>query len=373
MIGVAAGDKRIDKGFSMYFQTLNNLSSCAATISLRSLSLISLGLGLLLSSNASANSFTPLYTQNKLPTEVTNVKVVRTNSDQTARNIMSGNAPTFNNDSLKWGANNQSNAYGNTDGYGGYGSYYDDLHTGSRGVLVVDLKDNSSIYEKNADVARPIASITKLMAAMVVLDAKQDMAEEIYLERTDFRGPKKASSRLRVGDKLNRAELLLIMLMKSENPAAKSLARHYPGGYAAFMNAMNQKAQDLGMYTSWFGDPSGLDKRNVASPRDLVKMVKAAGEYNVVRSFSTTKSYDFYLDNRVYAARNTSYLVRDGMHDIGVSKTGYIREAGRCYVMETMVNGRPAVVVILGARSSRTRWEDAENILGFLSRRFKHT
>lgn len=288
-------------------------------------------------------------------------------SDYAARQIMDGDVQTFTNQDIdsRWHAD-----YYNNQGY--QQPDYDALYTGSRGVLVVDLHTNNPIYEKDAEVARPIASISKLMTAMVILDAKQDMAEDIYMEREDFIGPKKASSRLRVGDRLNRAELLLITLMKSENPAAKSLARHYPGGYSAFMQAMNEKAQSLGMYSTYFGDPTGLDKRNVASPRDLVKMVKAAGEYNVIRSFSTTKSYDFYLDTRVVAARNTSYLVRDGLYEIGVSKTGFIREAGRCVVMETMVRGRPAVVVILGARSSRTRWEDAENIMGYLYRKFKH-
>lgn len=296
-------------------------------------------------------------------------------SDYTARQIMNGGSPTFTNsdiDSSQWQSSNNWQNYGQ--GYSEYQQpYYDDLYTGSRGVLVVDLKTNKPIYDKDADIARPIASISKLMTAMVVLDAQQDMSENIYMEREDFIGPKKASSRLRVGDRLNRAELLLITLMKSENPAAKALARHYPGGYHAFMQAMNNKAQSLGMTSAYFGDPTGLDKNNVASPRDLVKMVKAAGSYNVIRRFSTTKSYDFYLDTRVLSARNTSYLIRDGLYEIGVSKTGYIREAGRCVVMETMVSGRPAIVVILGARSSKARWEDAENIMGFLYRKFKHT
>lgn len=292
-------------------------------------------------------------------------------SDAQARQIMSGQAPTFTNQDLRsgWGG-----WYGNNQNSNGYsGAYIDELYTDSSGVMVVDLQNDKVIYDKAADTARPIASITKLMTAMVVLDARQDMSEEIYLDAEDFVGPKKASSRLRVHDKLNRAELMLMMLMKSENPAAKSLARHYPGGYTTFMTAMNQKARSLGMYTAYFGDPTGLDKRNVASPRDLVKMVKAAGEYNVIRSFSTTKSYDFFMGDRVYKANNTSYLVRDSLYNIGVSKTGYIREAGRCVVMETMVNNRPAVVVILGAGSSRTRWNDAENIMGWLSRRFKRT
>lgn len=256
------------------------------------------------------------------------------------------------------------------------GSMYDKLpiSTDSRGVVVLDLETGQPIYEKNADIARPIASISKLMTAMVVLDSGQDMREEIVLEPIDFVGPKRASSNLKSGDRMNRAELLLMALMKSENPAAKSLARHYPGGYDAFMRAMNQKAQSLGMTSAFFGDPTGLDKRNVASPTDLAKMVKAAGSYDVIRRFSTTKSYDFYVanysaGNRVYKANNTSVLVRSGDYPIGISKTGYINEAGRCVVMETRVNNRPAVIVILGANSSSTRWDDAKNILSSLARR----
>lgn len=260
--------------------------------------------------------------------------------------------------------------------YNSGSSLYDKLpiSTDSRGVVVLDLQTGQPIYEKNADIARPIASISKLMTAMVVLDAGQDMREEIVLEPIDFVGPKRASSNLKSGDRMNRAELLLMALMKSENPAAKSLARHYPGGYDAFIRAMNQKAQSLGMTTAFFGDPTGLDKRNVASPNDLAKMVKAAGNYDVIRRFSTTKSYDFFVanysaGNRVYKANNTSVLVRSGDYPIGISKTGFINEAGRCVVMETRVNNRPAIIVILGANSSSTRWGDAKNILSSLAMR----
>lgn len=275
-----------------------------------------------------------------------------------------------------------SNTGYNTTYNGGYNTptynsgMYDQLtiSTGSRGVVVLDVETGRPIYEKNADIARPIASISKLMTAMVVLDSGLDMREEIVLEPIDFVGPKRASSNLKSGDRMNRAELLLMALMKSENPAAKSLARHYPGGYDAFIRAMNQKAQSLGMTSAYFGDPTGLDVRNVASPNDLAKMVKAAGNYDVIRRFSTTKSYDFFVSNynagnRVYKANNTSSLVRSGNYPIGISKTGFINEAGRCVVMETRVNNKPAIIVLLGANSSATRWGDAENILSSLARR----
>ena len=273
-----------------------------------------------------------------------------------------------------------NNSFNNTNSYntayrGGFNSgSMIPISTDSRSVVVIDAETGESIYEKAADIARPMASITKIMTAMVVLDAGLDMREEITLDPEDFVGPKRASSNLKSGDRLNRAEMLLMALMKSENPAAKSLARNYPGGYSAFIRAMNRKAQDLGMNTAFFGDPTGLDKRNVASSNDLVKMVRAAGNYDVIRRFSTTKSYDFYVSNfssgnRTYKANNTSSLVRDGSYPIGISKTGFINEAGRCVVMETRVNNRPAIIVILGANSSATRWGDAKNILNSLATR----
>ena len=248
------------------------------------------------------------------------------------------------------------------------------ISTSSRSVAVIDVETGETIYEKNANTASPMASITKIMTAMVVLDANLDMREEITLDAEDFVGPKRASTRLKVGDRMNRAEILLMALMKSENPAAKALARNYPGGYTAFMRAMNNKARSLGMTTAFFGDPTGLDKRNVASSNDLVKMVRAAGNYDVIRRFSTTKDYSFYVanyssGNRTYKASNTSTLVRSGDYPIGISKTGFINEAGNCVVMETKVNNRPAIIVILGAGSSNTRWGDAKNILNSLSSR----
>ncbi|AWT49219.1 peptidase S11 [Psychrobacter sp. YP14] len=287
-----------------------------------------------------------------------------------ARNIMYSNPNTSSYNSTTSPSYSSNNFATNST------SYYDSLpiSTGSRGVIVLDVETGKPLYQKNADVARPIASITKIMTAMVVLDAGLDMREEIKLDPEDFVGPKRASSRLKSGDRMNRAELLLMALMKSENPAAKSLARNYPGGYDAFMRAMNAKARSLGMTSAFFGDPTGLDKRNVASPVDLAKMVQAAGQYEVIRRFSTTKNYDFYVanysaGNRTYPANNTSKLVRSGTYPIGISKTGFINEAGQCVVMETRVNNKPAIIVILGADNSNTRWNDAETILTNLASR----
>lgn len=281
--------------------------------------------------------------------------------------------------SIMYGGDNYASAFNSYNQYS-TNNPYDKLSisTGSRGVMVVDVESGIPLYEKNADVARPIASITKLMTAMVIIDAGLDMSEEVKIESIDFKYAGNKTSGydyLKVGDRLNRAEMLLIMLMKSENPAGKALARTYPGGYDAFIRAMNQKAQSLGMYSANFGDPIGMDKNNVASPSDLVKMVTAAGNYDVIRRFSTTASYKFYVanynrGNRTVSGRNTSYLVRNGTYPIGISKTGFINEAGKCVVMETRINNRPAVIVLLGASSSSTRWKDAETILQSLTNRY---
>jgi D-alanyl-D-alanine endopeptidase (penicillin-binding protein 7) len=244
------------------------------------------------------------------------------------------------------------------------------LNLSANAAFVMDGVTGDVLYGKQSDEVRSIASITKLMTAMVTIDARLDMAENITLVPSDFVGPKRASSRLKVGDTMNRAEVLLMALMKSENPAAKSLARTYPGGYDVFMQAMNSKAKALGMHTAFFGDPTGLDQRNVASARDLARMVASAYDYGVIRQFSTQQAYDFNLGNRVLKARNTNALVRNGEWDIGLSKTGFINEAGRCVVMQARVNQHPAVIVLMGARSSQSRSGDATQILSWLQDRF---
>ncbi len=289
------------------------------------------------------------------------------------------NANTYN--SSSYGSNSyNSSAYNNT--YSGYNNTYNNydglaVSTNSAAVAVVDLQTGQPIYEKNTNTKRSIASITKVMTAMVLIDAGLDMREEITLTSSDLVGAKKASTNLKAGDRMSRSEFMLLMLMKSENPAAKALARTYPGGYDAFISAMNQKARSLGMTQTSYSDSSGLNPRNVSSASDLVKMMRAINSdsrYNQLRSFSTASSYDFHIQNytlgsRVYKANNTSRLVRSGAYPIGASKTGYIREAGYCVVMETHVNNRPAVVVLLGASASNNRWNDAENILTQLAYR----
>lgn len=239
----------------------------------------------------------------------------------------------------------------------------------ARAALVMDAQTGEVLYSKNSNMSVPIASITKVMTAVVTADARLNMSEEFTLQMIDFAGAggKNSSSTLRAGDTMNRAELLLFALMKSENPAAAALARTYPGGRSAFIAAMNAKAKQLGMTSTHYAESTGLDPHNVSSARDLGILVSAASQYGLIRQFSTTPTYDFNLGYRVLKSNNTNALVRNGGWNINLSKTGYINEAGRCVVMHTTVNSRPAVVVLLGAPSSQSRTNDATNLLNWLS------
>ena len=239
----------------------------------------------------------------------------------------------------------------------------------ARAALVMDAQTGEVLYSKNSNMSVPIASITKLMTAVVTADARLNMSEEITLQSIDFAGAggKNSSSTLRVGDTMNRAEALLFALMKSENPAAAALARTYPGGRPAFIAAMNAKAKQLGMSSTRFAESTGLDPHNISSARDLGILVSAASQYGLIRQFSTTPAYDFNLGYRVLKSNNTNALVRNGGWNINLSKTGYINEAGRCVVMHTTVNSRPAVVVLLGASSSQARTNDAINLLNWVA------
>ena len=239
----------------------------------------------------------------------------------------------------------------------------------ARAALVMDAQTGEVLYSKNSNMSVPIASITKLMTAVVTADARLNMSEEITLQSIDFAGAggKNSSSTLRVGDTMNRAEALLFALMKSENPAAAALARTYPGGRPAFIAAMNAKAKQLGMSSTRFAESTGLDPHNISSARDLGILVSAASQYGLIRQFSTTPTYDFNLGYRMLKSNNTNALVRNGGWNINLSKTGYINEAGRCVVMHTTVNSRPAVVVLLGASSSQARTNDATNLLNWVA------
>ncbi|WP_347473293.1 D-alanyl-D-alanine endopeptidase [Acinetobacter thermotolerans] len=239
----------------------------------------------------------------------------------------------------------------------------------ARSALVMDAQTGEVLYSKNSNMAVPIASITKLMTAVVISDARLNMNEKITLQQGDFScaGCKSSSSTLRVGDTMNRAEALLFALMKSENPAAAALARTYPGGRAAFIAKMNAKAKALGMNSTHYMESTGLHPGNVSSARDLGILVNTASQYGLIRQFSTTASYDFNLGYRVLKSNNTNSLVRNGGWNINLSKTGYINEAGRCVVMHTTLNNRPVVVVVLGADSTAARTNDATRLMTWVS------
>lgn len=230
-------------------------------------------------------------------------------------------------------------------------------------ALIYDQQTQSPLYTKNSGTLTSIASITKLMTAMVVLDAQQPLDEEISIDKADIDTLKGTRSRLRIGMKLTRNELLKLALMASENRAANALARTYPGGYDAAISAMNDKARNLGMQNTRFLDPAGLNSNNVSTAYDLVKMVAAARDYPLIHQYTTASSHS--VDGwrgREMRFVNTNPLVRNASWDIGVSKTGYISEAGRCLVMEATINQRPVIIVLLDSWGKRTRIGDANRI-----------
>jgi len=232
----------------------------------------------------------------------------------------------------------------------------------SASVLVQDADSGEVILNKNSDAVVPIASITKLMTAMVTLDRGVDLQQSIVVSSEDIDSIKGTRSRLRTGAMLTRDELLLLALMASENRAAHALGRTYPGGLDAFVAAMNAKAAALGMADSRFVDPTGLSSANVSSARDLVKLVRAAHSYELIREYTTTSSVTITAMGRHVSFHNTNGLVRAGRWDIGLSKTGYIKEAGRCLVMRVRLASRDLIVVLLDSWGRQTRIGDANRI-----------
>ncbi|MBK7472618.1 MAG: D-alanyl-D-alanine endopeptidase [Betaproteobacteria bacterium] len=234
----------------------------------------------------------------------------------------------------------------------------------SANVIVMGAGDDKPMYSKNAEAVTPIASITKLMTAMVVLDAKQSPSELLTVDIPDLDMLKGSHSRLRLGVELPRSEMLRLALMSSENRAASALCRYYPGGTDACVLAMNAKAIKLGMSHSHFSDPTGLSSDNMSTARDLVKMVRAASEYPLIREFSTTPGalVDVPPTGRSVEFHNTNSLVRAGSWDIQLQKTGFIREAGRCLVMMANVASKPVVIVLLDSFGKLTRIGDANRI-----------
>ncbi|MFZ6814251.1 D-alanyl-D-alanine endopeptidase [Undibacterium sp. Rencai35W] len=243
----------------------------------------------------------------------------------------------------------------------------DPLTLQSNVAFVVDQASSKVLFDKNSNVSLPIASITKLMTSLVVVEANQDMNEEIEITNDDLDKEKGTGSRLKVGAKLSRADLLHIALMSSENRAASALGRNYIGGLPAFVAAMNAKAKQLGMTETHYVDSSGLSSQNVASAQDLVKLINAAYQHPLIRQYSTDSSYVVAPGGgRPLQYSTTNKLVANPTWDIGLQKTGYISEAGRCLVMQAMIQGRAIVMVFLDSKGKYSRLADAGRIRKWL-------
>lgn len=246
------------------------------------------------------------------------------------------------------------------------------LRLASAAALVIDQDKGQLLYAKNTNARQPIASITKLMTAMVVLDAGLQLDQEIRIAYEDVDTLKGTRSRLQVGTILTRRELLKLALMASENRAASALGRVYPGGQFAFVEAMNRKALSLGMRDTQFLDSSGLNPGNVSTAQDLAILVNASFQYPLIRHFTTSESTEVEMESRkrnrarLVEFRNSNSLVRAGSWDIGLSKTGYISEAGRCLVMQATIAARPVIIVLLDSWGKMTRVGDANRIKRWL-------
>jgi D-alanyl-D-alanine endopeptidase (penicillin-binding protein 7) len=233
----------------------------------------------------------------------------------------------------------------------------------STSALVLDQSGQRVLYAKNVDWVVPIASLTKLMTALVVLDSGLPLDEPITISKDDRDGLKGTRSRLAVGMAVTRDDLLRLALMASENRAAAALARAYPGGTSAFVAAMNRKAAELGMWSSRFVDGTGLSNGNVSSARDLSRLVGAAHRHPLIREYTTETQYTVRLANgRKMQFSNSNRLVRNSGWDIGLSKTGYISEAGRCLVMQAQIAATPVIIVLLDSWGHLTRVADANRI-----------
>jgi D-alanyl-D-alanine endopeptidase (penicillin-binding protein 7) len=238
----------------------------------------------------------------------------------------------------------------------------DPLFLKSNAALVIDQSNSEVLFDKNSNIALPIASITKLMTSLVVVEAKQNLNEILEITDEDLDREKGTGSRLAIGSKLSRADLLHIALMSSENRAASALGRHYPGGLQSFVAAMNAKAKSIGMTDTHFVDSSGLSSKNVASAQDLAKLINEAHKHPVIREYSTDTHYVVQAGRRAMEYSTTNQLVKDSAWNIGLQKTGYIAEAGRCLVMYAVIGGRNVVMVFLDSKGKYSRLADAGRI-----------
>ena len=242
----------------------------------------------------------------------------------------------------------------------------DPLDLRSSVALVVDQRTGAPLFSKNAQAVLPIASITKLMTALVVIDSGAPMGETLEITSADIDTEKNSGSRLPPGTRLSRGEMLQLALMSSENRAANALGRHHPGGLGAFVEAMNTKARALGMPDTHFVEPTGLSSSNVSNARDLARLVREALEYPLVRQFSTASGLTVDTGYRMVNYRNTNRLISSPTWDIGLQKTGYISEAGSCLVMQVSLDGQAVVMVLLDAAGSSSRFADARRLREWL-------
>ena len=248
----------------------------------------------------------------------------------------------------------------------------DELDLKSSVALVVDQDTNEVLFSKNSQAVLPIASLTKLMTAVVVADANLPMDELITVTMDDVDTEKGSRSRLKVGAELTRGEMLHLALMSSENRAAHALGRTYPGGLSAFVVAMNRKARELGLLDTRYVEPTGLSSRNQSSAEDLAKLVAAAHHYPMIRELSISPEYWVEVDHQVQHFKNTNGLVGNAVWDIGLQKTGYIAEAGRCLVMQAKLAGRKLIMVFLDSAGRYSRMGDAERVRKWLEDSISH-
>jgi len=232
----------------------------------------------------------------------------------------------------------------------------------SAAALIVDARSGEVIFEHAAGTVSPIASLTKLMTALVVIDAQQPLDEVIEIKATDRWKGKGAFSHLPTGAKLTRGDLLRLALMASENLAARTLANNYPGGLAAFVKTMNAKAKVLGMTRTHFDDPSGLSNLNVSNARDLVKLLNAVARQQEIREFSTLRTHEVRLGKRMFLFRNTNLLIGRPDWEILAQKTGFTNDAGQCLVMQTLIEDRVVDMVFLNSFGKLTRTADARRV-----------
>jgi serine-type D-Ala-D-Ala endopeptidase (penicillin-binding protein 7) len=244
----------------------------------------------------------------------------------------------------------------------------DPLALKSSVALVVDANTSQVLFEKNANTALPIASITKLMTALVVVEAHQALNEILTINAEDVNLEQRVRSKLNLGTEMTRRDALQLALMASENRAANMLSRYYPGGKPAFVDAMNRKAAQLGMSHSAFVEGTGLASANVASASDLVKLVKAAKQHSIIRELSTQANYDMVdSSGRVRGFHTTNRLIANPGWDITLQKTGFINAAGQCLVMATNLDGRPIIMVFLDSAGKLSRLGDAQRVREWLA------